>query len=95
MRLELENLEKVGNFEHVYRPEELPLDEGDLRLIEPVSVSGRLLRSAGEIEIAGELRTRVETPCARCLKTVAIPIRADFSASSAARFFIAGTNMKK
>lgn len=79
MRLELENLEKDGDFGQVYEPEGLSLDESDLRLIKPVSVRGRLRRKGDEVEIAGTLRTAVETPCARCLKPVEVPIEGKFS----------------
>ena len=79
MRLELEKLEKGGNFAHVYPPEDLVLDERDLRLAEPAALSGRVRRKGEEVEVSGQLTTTVETPCARCLKPVLVPIRAEFA----------------
>lgn len=79
MRLELEKLERGCEFEHVYRPEELSLDERDLRLVEPATVRGRLRRTGQEVAIDGSLQTKVETPCARCLKPVGVSIEAKFS----------------
>lgn len=79
MRLELENLAKDGKFAHVYALGELPLGEQDLRLLEPARVEGRVRRKGEEIHVTGTLATAVETPCARCLKPVVLPVKAAFS----------------
>ena len=78
MRLELENLEKDRQFAHTYQPNDLPLEDTDLRLIEPAEVRGQLRRGGHEVELTGSLTTTLETVCARCLKPVAIPFSADF-----------------
>lgn len=79
MRLDFENLEKGAPFAQVYEPGELSLDERDLRLIEPVDISGRARRKGDEVELRGRLNAKVEACCARCLKPVALPIAAEFS----------------
>ncbi len=79
MRLELENLEKNGAFAHVYALEELPLEVPDARLAEPAKVNGRVRRRSDAVEVSGSLVTKVETPCARCLKPVGLPIAPQFS----------------
>ena len=79
MRLELENLESDGTFARTYAPDELSLQEQDLRLIGPAEVRGRARRKGGEVEVGGSLKAKFETPCARCLKPVAVPISSDFS----------------
>ena len=79
MRIELESLEKGGEFTQTYQPDELKLDEDDVSLIEPVEVRGRLWKGNREVNLAGRLSARLEAPCARCLKPVALPIAADFS----------------
>jgi uncharacterized protein len=79
MRIELETLGKGGLFAQSYQPSELPLEEKDLRLIEPAEIRGRIDRKAEQVELTGRLRAKVETPCARCLKPVALPIAAEFS----------------
>src|SRR2546423_11094654 len=79
MRLELEKLDKDGEFAHVYQPKELSLEETDLRIIEPVEAHGQVRRKGEEVQVSGRLKTRVEAPCARCLKPVAIPISTAFS----------------
>jgi len=79
MRLELENLVQDGRFAHVYAPEELRLDERDLKIIEPVTVEGRARRKGAEAQVNGTLATSVETTCARCLKPIRLPIKAEFS----------------
>ena len=78
MRLELENLEKSRQFAHTYQPNDLSLEDTDLRLVEPAEVRGRIRRKGDEIELIGSLTTTLETVCARCLKPVVIPFAADF-----------------
>jgi uncharacterized protein len=78
MRLELENLEKDQQFAHTYQPNDLSLEDTDLRLIEPAEVRARLRRQGDELELVGSLTTTLETVCARCLKPVAIPFTVDF-----------------
>jgi uncharacterized protein len=79
MRLELEKLDRGGEFAQAYGPEDLSLEDRDLRLVEPVEVRGRVQRKGAEVQVSGTLMTKVEAPCARCLKPVAIPISTEFS----------------
>ena len=78
MRLELENLGKDRQFAHTYQPDDLSLEDTDLRLIDPVEVRGRIRLNANEVQLLGSLKTTLETVCARCLKPVSIPFSADF-----------------
>ena len=79
MQLELENLTPGGEFTHDYAPDELQLDERDLKLTQPVTIWGRVFRKGEEVQANATLTTAVETPCGRCLKPVVVPIRADFT----------------
>jgi len=79
MRLELENLDKGGEFAQVYQPEALALGESELRLITPAEVRGRVRRKGEEVELTGIVRATVELLCARCLKPVAVPIDVEFA----------------
>ena len=79
MRLELENLGNGGEFTHVYAPDELQLDESDVKVAQPATIAGRVYRKGQEAQINGELTTALETPCGRCLKPVAVPIKARFA----------------
>ncbi len=80
MRIELENAEEPGGrFSQTFEDGELTLDESELRLIEPVQVKGQIRRKSGQLEIKGELQTRVALPCGRCLKDVELPIKVDFA----------------
>ena len=79
MRIELDKLEQTGNqFAHVYRPEEIVLDEEHVRLTEPPEVSGRVQRSGQQVRLRGKLSARAEVDCDRCLKTVAIHVETEF-----------------
>lgn len=79
MRIELESLGKGGEFAQVYQPGDLLLDDADLRLIEPAEIRARIRRKGEEVEILGRLSASIETPCARCLKRVTVPISAELS----------------
>ena len=86
MRIELENAEEPGGrFFETYKDGELTFDESELRLIEPVQVKGQIRRHSGQLEIKGELQTRVAIPCGRCLKEVELSIDVAFGERFAAR----------
>jgi uncharacterized protein len=80
MRIELENLEGGrGDFAHVYQPDELnPVDER-VQLAEPASVKGKVRLSGNEVFVNGHIDTRAQVECDRCLKTVELPVSADFA----------------
>ena len=80
MRIELENLEGgKGEFAHVYQPEELnPVDER-IQVAEPAAVTGKVRLSGNEVFVNGHVETRAQVECDRCLKTVELPVSADFS----------------
>jgi uncharacterized protein len=80
MRIELEKAEEPGGrFSETYKAGDLAFDESELRLIEPVRVKGQTRRKSGQLEITGELQTRVSIPCGRCLKEVELPIDVEFA----------------
>ena len=80
MRIELENAKEPGRrFSQSLEAGELAFEESDLRLVEPVRVAGQVRRRSGELEISGELHTKVALPCARCLKEVELPIDVKFA----------------
>ncbi len=79
MRIELDRLEEQGGkFAEVYEANELPLDEPDIRLVEPAEVSGRIHRDGKEVELRGRLHTKLEVVCDRCLKAVELPLATEF-----------------
>lgn len=80
MRIELDKLEEHGGkFERVYDAEELPLDDPEVRLVEPAEVSGRIRREGTEVALRGQLQAKLEVVCGRCLQPVELPISAAFS----------------
>jgi uncharacterized protein len=80
MRIELENLEgSKGDFAHVYQPEDLnPVDER-VSLIAPAAVNGKVRLSDNQVFVNGNVETRAQVECDRCLKPVEIPVNADFT----------------
>jgi uncharacterized protein len=80
MRIELENLERSkGDFAHVYQPEDLnPVDER-VSLIAPAAVNGKVRLSDNQVFVNGNVETRAQIECDRCLKPVEIPVNADFT----------------
>jgi uncharacterized protein len=79
MRIELDNLEKSGEFAQTYRPGDLALDDAELRLIGPAEIRGRYRKNGEEVELQGRLSATVEATCARCLKPVVLPLAAKLS----------------
>jgi len=79
MRIELENLEGgKSDFAHVYKPEDLnPVDER-LSLTAPTTVTGKVRRPRNEVFVNGQIDTRVQVECDRCLQPVELPVNADF-----------------
>ena len=79
MRIEvISDDDTAGRFSQTFTREELEFDESELSLVEPVAVQGRIRRKPGEVELSGELHTRVAIPCSRCLKVVELPIEVNF-----------------
>jgi|SRR5262252_1766670 len=85
MRIEIASDDDSGaRFSQIYERGALEFDQSELRLAEPVKVTGQVLRKSGEIELRGELYTRVALPCGRCLKEVELPIEVKFAERYAA-----------
>jgi uncharacterized protein len=80
MRIELDKLEEDGGkFARVYDVSELPLDDAEVRLVEPGEVSGRVRRDGNEVVLRGKLHAKLEAVCGRCLKPVELPISTEFT----------------
>ena len=80
MRIEVDKLEEHGGkFVHVYQVNDLPLDDAEVRLVEPGEVSGRVRRAGKEFELRGRLHAKLEAVCGRCLKPVELPISTEFT----------------
>jgi len=79
MRIELASLEKTdGKFAHSYNPGELTLSDERTRLTEPLTITGRVWQTKGQVVAKGELATRVQIECDRCLSAVELPVEKDF-----------------
>jgi uncharacterized protein len=80
VRIELDNLERSsGAFGHVYENGELEFTDERVRLLDPPEISGQITRKGSEIFLSGRLVTRAEVDCDRCLKSVEVPVRANFN----------------
>jgi uncharacterized protein len=80
MRIELDKLDdEGGKFAEVYEVNQLPLEDADVRLIEPAEVRGRVSRVGREAELRGQLHTKLEVVCGRCLKPVELPLSTEFN----------------
>jgi DUF177 domain-containing protein len=80
MRIELEKLEDgKGTFAHTYQPDELDLLDERITLNSPVRLVGSVKRSGAEVVVSGRVSSQVSVECDRCLKTVELPVSADFS----------------
>jgi uncharacterized protein len=61
-----------------YAPGTLDFHSGEFRQVEPLEVRATAELVEGQIRICGNLHTRVELVCARCLDTVVEEISRDF-----------------
>ncbi|HEX3558611.1 MAG TPA: DUF177 domain-containing protein [Pyrinomonadaceae bacterium] len=83
MRIEVESLTGAAKpFAHIYRPEELSLDEDEhARLTSPANVEGSASRKGEEIRLHGKINAEVEVLCDRCLAAVRMPLEVEFDAA--------------
>jgi uncharacterized protein len=80
MRIELASLEGTkSEFAHTYEPGELVLVDERIRLVQPPTVSGRILRKDQKLKVEGHIEAEVEVECDRCLKRVQVPFTSDFT----------------
>jgi len=61
-----------------YAPGAVDYHTHDFRQVDPLEVRATAEMVEGQIRIFGELRTRVELPCARCLEPVVEEVTRDF-----------------
>ena len=79
MRIELVKLEHGrADFAHVYQPDELGSFDERVKLVEPVTVKGKVRLAGPEVFVNGHIETRVQVECDRCLKQIEIPVNAGF-----------------
>ena len=75
MRIELANLQgERSDFAHSYQPAELDLADERVKVNSPVSIVGTVRRSRGGVQVQGQIVTRVQVECDRCLKSVTFPV---------------------
>jgi uncharacterized protein len=80
MRIELASLgETDGRFVHIYETGQLALDDERVRLAGPLAISGKIARSKGKVVVTGQLETRAQIECDRCLKYVELPVQTEFA----------------
>lgn len=81
MLIEIENLtQREKPFAHTYEASELPLEDESVRLLEDVEAHGRVARKGERVRLSGEIRTKLEKLCDRCLRQVVLPVEATFDA---------------
>jgi uncharacterized protein len=80
VRIEIASLEgKPRAFTHGYETGELEFVDDRVRLIEPPRISGELRPKGKQVLVDGRIAARAEVDCDRCLKSVAVPVVADFN----------------
>lgn len=79
MLIEVETLTAAGkHFTAHYEPTELPLEDESVRLLEAVEAKGKASRRGERVRLEGEVRTRIEKACDRCLRPVGENVAATF-----------------
>ncbi len=82
MRIEVENLTATGQtFAHTYTPDELSLDDEDVRLSTEAVVEGLASRKRDEVFLRGTIKAGLEVACDRCLTASPFPVDIKFDAA--------------
>ena len=80
MRIEIDSLAgKAGTFAHAYETGELEFHDDRVRLIEPPEISGQVTPKGHQALVNGRLTANVEVDCDRCLRSVPVPVSAEFA----------------
>ena len=80
VRIEIDSLEgRSGAFAHVYETGELDFNDDRVRLLGPPEISGRVVRKGHQLLLNGRLSAQAQVECDRCLKSIEVPVRTDFS----------------
>jgi uncharacterized protein len=81
MRIEIERLTEAGeDFERVYAPDDLPLEDEHTRLAANARVWGHASRKRDEVTLRGSIDTTVELLCDRCAAPTTMPVNVEFKA---------------
>jgi uncharacterized protein len=78
-RIELDKLaSKESEFAFKYEPDELELDDDEVRFVGPLELNGKLRRESLQIKLEGALKAETEVFCDRCLKPVVVQVDTKF-----------------
>jgi uncharacterized protein len=69
---------RKADLRQTYAPGSVDYHTPDLRQVEPLEVRGTAELIEGQIHISGQLHTRLEMVCARCLEAVVEEVSRDF-----------------
>ncbi len=76
MIFEVDEIPEGGlNFDALVEKDRLGIDQSDCSLTEDVMVKGKLTKIEREILFSGELQTRLQVICTRCLKPFPFPVK--------------------
>lgn len=83
MKVDLAKLENVRtSLEFIFKAEEIELESDEVKLIDDVKFQGELVKHIAQNDLNGEIRTKVELECSRCLNklesSLEIPFEAKF-----------------
>jgi uncharacterized protein len=66
------------NFEHVYKADEIDLNDEAVQIAGDLQVKGAARRSSEIVKVHGNLLGKLEVSCYRCLKPVEVGLNIDF-----------------
>lgn len=74
-----ELLREVGNEADLEQNEPADFSADGLKLTEPIQVNLHLVNNGETVMVDGEISTKAELECSRCLKAYQTPLKVDFS----------------
>jgi uncharacterized protein len=82
MKVDLAKLEDSRtSFDFILHPSEIDLEDEEINLIDEVKVKGKLTKHIAQTDVEGEISTKFEIECSRCLKKIESDLDTEFSAA--------------
>jgi uncharacterized protein len=79
MRLDLRKIRTARErYENVYEPGAFKAERESFQVVAPVSLTFDILKDQQQFQLVGEVKTRLELPCSRCLEPFAWPVDGRF-----------------
>ncbi len=82
MKVDLTKLENARtSFDFILNPFEIDLESEEIKLLEDVKVTGNLTKHIAQTDVEGDISSKIEIDCSRCLNKIESELKFEFSAA--------------